>query len=154
MIAIPLAIVVASFADLFNVFIYGQGFTLAIPPLRVLAVSIPFIYLGSVLVNVLVSSDHLARAAGHRCRVRYQRRRQSPVDPGLRFESREERIMDRTHLRFFTTRSAGAMILKAGYEVLEFHPGATRMPVILLKAWPTLCAVHLVFKIAPREGGA
>jgi hypothetical protein len=37
---------------------------------------------------------------------------------------------------------------------LEFHPGATRMPVILLKAWPTLCAVHLVFKIAPREGGA
>jgi hypothetical protein len=154
MIAIPLAIVVASFADLFNVFIYGQGFTLAIPPLRVLAVSIVFIYLGSVLVNVLVSSDHPARAAGHRCRVRYQRRRQSPVDPGLRFESREERIMDRTHLRFFTKRSAGAMILKAGCGVLEFHPGATRMPVILLKAWPTLCAVHLVFKIAPREGGA
>ena len=71
-----------------------------------------------------------------------------------RFEYREEGIMDRTHLRFFTKRSAEAMILAAGYEVLEFHPGATRMPVILLKAWPTLCAVHLVFKIAPREGGA
>jgi hypothetical protein len=145
---------VASFADLFNVFIYGQGFTLAIPPLRVLAVSIPFVYLGSVLVNVLVSSDHLAWAADHRCRVRYQRRQQSPVDPVLRFEYREEGIMDRTHLRFFTKRSAEAMILKAGYEVLEFHPGPTRMPVILLKAWPTLCAVHLVFKIAPREAGS
>ena len=71
-----------------------------------------------------------------------------------RFEYREEGIMDRTHLRFFTKRSAEAMILKAGYEVLEFHPGATRMPVILLKAWPTLCAVHLVFKIAPREAGS
>jgi len=70
-----------------------------------------------------------------------------------RFEYREEGIMDRTHLRFFTKRSAEAMILTAGYEVLEFHPGATRMPVILLKAWPTLCAVHLVFKIAPRLGG-
>ncbi|HZY32046.1 MAG TPA: class I SAM-dependent methyltransferase [Candidatus Methylomirabilis sp.] len=71
-----------------------------------------------------------------------------------RFEYSEEGIMDRTHLRFFTKRSAEAMILKAGYEVLEFHPGATRMPRILLKAWPTLCAVHLVFKIAPQEAGA
>jgi len=71
-----------------------------------------------------------------------------------RFEYREEGIMDRTHLRFFTKRSAEAMILAAGYEELEFHPGATRMPVILLKAWPTLCAVHLVFKVAPREAGS
>jgi len=63
LIAIPLAIVVASLADPFIVLIYGQGFTLAIPPLRVLAVSIPFVYLGYVLVNVLVSSDHLAWAA-------------------------------------------------------------------------------------------
>lgn len=63
MIAIPLAIVVASLANPFIVLIYGQGFTLAIPPLRVLAVSIPFVYLGYVLVNVLVSSDHLAWAA-------------------------------------------------------------------------------------------
>jgi len=39
-----------------------------------------------------------------------------------RFEYREEGIMDRTHLRFFTKRSAGAMILAAGYEELEFHP--------------------------------
>jgi 2-polyprenyl-3-methyl-5-hydroxy-6-metoxy-1,4-benzoquinol methylase len=68
-----------------------------------------------------------------------------------RFEYREEGIMDRTHLRFFTKRSAEAMIREAGYEVLEFHPGATRMPAVLLKTWPTLCAVHLVFKIAPRQ---
>ncbi|MBI2902359.1 MAG: class I SAM-dependent methyltransferase [Candidatus Methylomirabilis oxyfera] len=71
-----------------------------------------------------------------------------------RFEYSDEGIMDRTHLRFFTKRSAEEMILKAGYEVLEFHPGATRMPRILLKTWPTLCAVHLVFKIAPREARA
>ncbi|HZY32045.1 MAG TPA: flippase [Candidatus Methylomirabilis sp.] len=63
MIAIPLSIVVAIFADLFIRLIYGQGFTQAIPPLRLLALSIPFVYLGYVLVNVLVSSDHLAWAA-------------------------------------------------------------------------------------------
>ncbi len=68
-----------------------------------------------------------------------------------RFDYRDEGILDRTHLRFFTKRSAEAMIRQAGYEVLEFHPGATRMPGVLLRAWPTLCAVHLVFKIAPRK---
>ena len=71
-----------------------------------------------------------------------------------RFEYQDQGILDRTHLRFFTKRSAEAMIWEAGYEVLEFHPGATRMPGVLLKAWPTLCAVHLVFKIAPRVGEA
>ncbi len=68
-----------------------------------------------------------------------------------RFDYADEGILDRTHLRFFTKRSAEVMIFEAGYRVLEFHPGATRMPGILLKAFPTLCAVHLVFKIAPRE---
>ena len=70
-----------------------------------------------------------------------------------RFDYQEEGILDGTHLRFFTKRSAEAMIRGAGYEVLEFHPGATRMPEVLLKAWPTLCAVHLVFKIVPRKEG-
>jgi len=63
LIAIPLAIVVASFAEPFIRLIYGQGFAPAIPPLRLLAVSVPFVYLGYVLVNVLVSSDHMAWAA-------------------------------------------------------------------------------------------
>ena len=68
-----------------------------------------------------------------------------------RFDYGDEGILDRTHLRFFTKRTAEAMIRQAGYEVLEFHPGATRMLGIFLKAWPTLCAVHLVFKVAPRR---
>lgn len=70
-----------------------------------------------------------------------------------RFDYVDNGILDRTHLRFFTKRSAEAMIWEAGYEVLEFHAGATRMSTLLVKAWPTLCAVHLVFKIAPRKDG-
>jgi 2-polyprenyl-3-methyl-5-hydroxy-6-metoxy-1,4-benzoquinol methylase len=68
-----------------------------------------------------------------------------------RFDYQDEGILDRTHLRFFTKRSAEAMIREAGYEVLEFHPGATRMPGVFLRAWPALCAVHLVFKVAPAQ---
>lgn len=62
--------------------------------------------------------------------------------------------LDRTHLRFFTKRSAETMIREAGYQVQQFHAGATRMPALLARAWPTLCAVHLVFKIAPRRDGS
>jgi 2-polyprenyl-3-methyl-5-hydroxy-6-metoxy-1,4-benzoquinol methylase len=71
-----------------------------------------------------------------------------------RFEYAEEGILDRTHLRFFTRRSAEAMLHGAGWEVREFHPGATRMPRFLVRAWPALCAVHLVFKAVPRGEGA
>lgn len=63
LIAIPVAIVVAGFADPLVRLVYGQGFTPAIAPLRLLAWSVPFLYLGYVFVNVLVSSDHLIWAA-------------------------------------------------------------------------------------------
>jgi O-antigen/teichoic acid export membrane protein len=62
-IAIPLTIAVASGADPLIRLIYGPGFGPAVLPLRLLAVSIPFVYLGYILVNVLVSSDHLTWAA-------------------------------------------------------------------------------------------
>jgi 2-polyprenyl-3-methyl-5-hydroxy-6-metoxy-1,4-benzoquinol methylase len=71
-----------------------------------------------------------------------------------RFDYQDEWILDRTHPRFFTKRSVEAMIREAGREVLAFHAGATRMPALLAKAWPTFCAVHLVFKIAPRKDGS
>lgn len=63
MIAIPVTIVVAGVAEPVLRLIYGEGFGPATVPLRLLAWSIPFVYLGYVLVNILVSSDHLAWAA-------------------------------------------------------------------------------------------
>jgi len=62
-IAIPVAIAVAGFAEPVVRLIYGEGFAPAALPLSLLAYSIPFLYLGYVLVNVLVSSDHLTWAA-------------------------------------------------------------------------------------------
>ncbi len=62
-IAIPLAIAVAGLAEPMVRAIYGRSFTAAAVPLRVLACSIPFVYLGYAMVNVLVSSDHLGWAA-------------------------------------------------------------------------------------------
>jgi O-antigen/teichoic acid export membrane protein len=62
-IAIPLTIAVASGADPLIRLVYGSGFGPSVLPLRLLAVSVPFVYLGYVLLNVLVSSDHLTWAA-------------------------------------------------------------------------------------------
>lgn len=63
MIAVPAAIIVAGFAEPIVRLVYGPGFTPAILPLRLLAGSVPFLYLGYVFVNILVSSDHLIWAA-------------------------------------------------------------------------------------------
>ena len=62
MIAIPVAVAVAGLAEPVIRLTYGEGFGAATLPLRLLAYSIPFVYLGYVLVNILVSSDHLAWA--------------------------------------------------------------------------------------------
>ena len=63
MIAIPVAIVVAGLAGPLIRAVYGPGFTQAVLPLRLLACSVPFLYLGYVPVNLLVSSDRLTWAA-------------------------------------------------------------------------------------------
>lgn len=63
MIAVPAAIIIAGFAEPIVRLVYGPGFAPAILPLRLLACSVPFLYLGFVFVNILVSSDHLTWAA-------------------------------------------------------------------------------------------
>ena len=67
LVAIPVATVVFGFAEPLIRVVYGPGFTPAIAPLRLLACSIPFLYLGYVLVNVLVSSDQTKLAALATC---------------------------------------------------------------------------------------
>jgi 2-polyprenyl-3-methyl-5-hydroxy-6-metoxy-1,4-benzoquinol methylase len=58
----------------------------------------------------------------------------------------EEGILDRTHLRFFTLETARKMLEECGFHIEKFLPGATRMPRFLVQLWPTLFAVHLIFK--------
>lgn len=62
MIAIPVTVAVAGLAEPMVRLTYGEAFKPASSPLRLLACSIPFLYLGYVLVNILISSDHLTLA--------------------------------------------------------------------------------------------
>ena len=47
-----------------------------------------------------------------------------------RFDYTERGILDRTHVRFFTRKTARALMKKSGYDVLEHH--MTVMPVELV----------------------
>ena len=63
-----------------------------------------------------------------------------------RFEYTEIGILDRTHLRFFTRKTAAGLFNKAGYEVMDTRPAATYMPWLLLMAWPGLFATRFVVR--------
>jgi 2-polyprenyl-3-methyl-5-hydroxy-6-metoxy-1,4-benzoquinol methylase len=60
-----------------------------------------------------------------------------------RFEYTERGILDRTHLRFFTRRSARQLLQECGYEILQER--MTVMPVELALGLP---ATHLLMRVA------
>jgi 2-polyprenyl-3-methyl-5-hydroxy-6-metoxy-1,4-benzoquinol methylase len=62
------------------------------------------------------------------------------------FRYTNDGILDKSHLRFYTIKTARHMIEKSGYRIEQFIPGATRMPHLLVRWWPGLFAVHLIFK--------
>ncbi len=68
-----------------------------------------------------------------------------------RFEYADEGILDRTHLRFFTIASARQLLERAGCQIDQFHPAATRMPLFLVRSFPSLFAVHLIFRARKRS---
>ena len=62
-----------------------------------------------------------------------------------RFEYKSTGILDETHLRFYTLKSAQELIQK-NYKIVKFLPAATRIPKILLFLFPTILATQWVFK--------
>jgi 2-polyprenyl-3-methyl-5-hydroxy-6-metoxy-1,4-benzoquinol methylase len=85
------------------------------------------------------------------------------------FEYADFGIFDRTHLRFFTRRTARALAAEAGFEVeeerfapVERPPGRLRraLPLAtdvayksLMRVWPELLAQQFVLRLRPAPGG-
>lgn len=59
-------------------------------------------------------------------------------------------ILDRTHLRFFTYRTAVELIREAGYAVEEVRYTGVAARSRLLRLWPTLLSHQFVFRCARR----
>jgi 2-polyprenyl-3-methyl-5-hydroxy-6-metoxy-1,4-benzoquinol methylase len=74
----------------------------------------------------------------------------------------EHGLLDRTHLRFFTRRSARQLVTQAGWEVHHEsaslgQPPLLRIPnrrLALLERWSELFAVQFLFEIRPSTVGS
>jgi 2-polyprenyl-3-methyl-5-hydroxy-6-metoxy-1,4-benzoquinol methylase len=66
-----------------------------------------------------------------------------------RFEYADHGILDRTHLRFFTRRTAHSLLVDSGYEVLQTEVAGYALPHWLIKLFPGLFAVQIVMNAKP-----
>lgn len=71
-----------------------------------------------------------------------------------RFEYTETGILDRTHLRFYTRRSAALLLTDAGFRIEEeaSTAGSGRpLPALLARLFPGLFAYQILFRAARTE---
>jgi 2-polyprenyl-3-methyl-5-hydroxy-6-metoxy-1,4-benzoquinol methylase len=66
------------------------------------------------------------------------------------FDYTDEGILDKSHLRFFTLRSAKEMIDKCGFSIEYAGTTSTHMPKVLTELLPSLLAYQFVFKLTPK----
>lgn len=62
------------------------------------------------------------------------------------FDYAESGILDRTHLRFFTRKTARALLEQAGYTVEECIAAGYRLPHRLISLFPGMLAVQFVLR--------
>lgn len=70
-----------------------------------------------------------------------------------RFEYRDQGILDRTHLRFFTLQSARRLFESTGWQEEQFRPAwhRGRLSYPLVRMWPSLLAPQFVFRLMPHH---
>ncbi len=66
------------------------------------------------------------------------------------FDYADSGILDRTHIRFFTLRSARELMQQAGYKIVNETYSGYSMPRWLIDLFPTLFAVNIIMAATPR----
>jgi methionine biosynthesis protein MetW len=118
----------------FDIILFGDVLEHTQQPERILSEAVKLLKPGE---QVIVSVPNVAH-----WRVRF----------GLlfgRFEYSDSGILDRTHLRFFTRRSARALLANSGYEVTRMDFAGYSLPHWLIKMFPGLFAVQIVMCAKP-----
>lgn len=67
------------------------------------------------------------------------------------FQYADSGILDRTHLRFFTSVTARAMIEECGYKIIAEDVAGYRLPHWLIRMFRGLLAVQLVYAASPMS---
>jgi len=66
------------------------------------------------------------------------------------FEYQDGGILDKTHLRFFTLKSARTLISKTGYEIKKEKYAGVFNNIVLINKFPSLFAVQFIFIGVPK----
>jgi 2-polyprenyl-3-methyl-5-hydroxy-6-metoxy-1,4-benzoquinol methylase len=61
-----------------------------------------------------------------------------------KFEYQESGILDRSHLRFFTRKSARELVRRAGYKIVSETYSGYSLPRWLIDLFPSLLAVNII----------
>jgi len=70
-----------------------------------------------------------------------------------RFEYADSGILDKSHLRFFTLKSARRLVEQAGYRILRETYSGYSLPRWLIDLFPTLFAVNIILLAEPKPIG-
>lgn len=74
-----------------------------------------------------------------------------------RFDYTDTGLLDRTHLRFFTLKTAAAMFHAAGFRLTNAVvpprqiPHLGRLKMAIMKAWPALFSINMVYHLRVDE---
>jgi methionine biosynthesis protein MetW len=67
-----------------------------------------------------------------------------------KFEYADSGILDESHLRFFTVRTARKLVWDAGYEILSETYSGYSLPRWLIDRFPSIFAVNIILVAKPR----
>ena len=66
-----------------------------------------------------------------------------------KFDYADSGILDRTHIRFFTLKSARELVRDAGYQIVSETYSGYSMPRWLIDSFPALFAVNIILVVRP-----
>jgi methionine biosynthesis protein MetW len=67
-----------------------------------------------------------------------------------KFDYADSGILDRTHIRFFTLKTARELVRNAGYRIVSETYSGYSMPRWLIDLFPTLFAVNIILVVRPE----
>ncbi len=66
-----------------------------------------------------------------------------------KFDYADSGILDKTHIRFFTLKSARELVREAGYQIVNETYSGYSMPRWLIDLFPSLFAVNIIMAVVP-----
>lgn len=119
----------------FDVVLFGDVIEHTLEPLNILKEAITLLKTGGQAIVSIPNIANLRVRLGLLCG---------------KFDYADSGILDRTHIRFFTLKTARELVRKAGYTIVSETYSGYSMPRWLIDLFPTLFAVNIILEVRPE----